>query len=113
MELLPLAASEDESSRPSVSSGKDDTQQWMRVTAAGTLAASGVLLMAGKRRAGLVTAAAGTALVVIDQQDTVCAWWNRLPEYLAEAQSVLTSLQSTVDELSAQGDRLRTAFERK
>ena len=44
---------------------------WVQMAAAGTLAASGALLIAGKRRAGLVTAMTGTALVMLDQQDVV------------------------------------------
>ena len=112
MVVVPLAPSENESIRPSASSGKIDSKYWVRVAAAGSLAASGVLLMAGKRRAGLAVAAAGTALVVLEQQDTVRLWWNRMPEYLAEAHSMLTRVQGAVDELAAQGDRLRSILSR-
>lgn len=108
MVVVPLAPTENESTRPSETAQNCDTKYWVRVAAAGSLAASGVLLMANKRRAGLAVAAAGTALVVLDQQETVRVWWNRLPEYLAEVQSILNRVQGAVDELSAQGERLRT-----
>jgi hypothetical protein len=112
MVVVPLAASETESTHTSGNAGGIDTKYWIRVAAAGSLAASGVLMMAGKRRAGLAVAAAGTALVVLDQQDTVRVWWNRLPEYLGEVQQVLTRVQGAVDELSAQGERLRSVLSR-
>lgn len=112
MVVVPLAASENLSATPSDSGQTADSRYWVRVAAAGSLAAGGVLLMAGKRRAGLVVAVAGTALTIVDQQETVRTWWNRLPGYLEEVQSVLTRVQGTVDELSAQGERLRTILSR-
>ena len=108
MVVVPLATPENESTRPSLTPDSGDARYWLRVAAAGSLATSGVLLMAGKRRAGLAVAAAGTALVVLEQQDTVRTWWNRLPEYLGEVQSILNRVQGAVDELSVQGERLRT-----
>jgi hypothetical protein len=80
---------------------------WVRIAAAGTLAASGALLVAGKRRAGLLTAVTGTALVMLDQQEVVSKWWNALPAYLDEVQGVLGRAQAAVDDLSMQGEKLR------
>jgi hypothetical protein len=112
MVVVPLAATGNDPLTSAPVSGKPDSVCWLRVAAAGALATSGVLLMARKHRAGLAMAAAGTALTVIDQQDTVRAWWNRLPGYLEELQSVLTRAQGAVDELSAQGERLRHILSR-
>ena len=83
--------------------------RWVRVAAAGALALSGVLLMAGKTRAGLVAAAGGTALAMIDQPDTMKTWWNTLPIYLEEIQSVLTRVQGAVDDIAAEREKLRRA----
>ena len=80
---------------------------WIRYAAAGTLAASGALLATGKRRAGLVTAVTGTALAMLDQQEVVNAWWNALPRYLEEVQGFLGRAQTAVEDLSAQGQKLR------
>ncbi len=80
---------------------------WIRYAGAGTLAASGALLATGKRRAGLVAAVAGTVLVMIDQQEVVNAWWNALPGYLEEIQGFLGRAQTAVEDLSAQGQKLR------
>ena len=44
---------------------------WIRYAAVGTLAASGVLLVTGQRRIGLIAAVSGAALALMDQQDVV------------------------------------------
>ncbi len=92
--------------------GEADSRRWVGMIAAGTLAASGALLVTGKRRAGLVTAIAGAALAMLDQQDVVCKWWNALPAYLEEVQGMLNSAQAAVNDLSAQGEKLRRVLNR-
>jgi len=88
MVVVPLAASENQSARPSTSSGRIDSRYWVRV------------------------AAAGTALVILDQREAVRRWWSNLPGYLEEVQSVLGRVQGAVDELAVQGERLRNVLER-
>lgn len=80
---------------------------WVSITAAGTLVAGGAMILCGKPRAGLVTAAAGTALVMLDQQETVRTWWNVLPSYLAEIQNGLGRVQTALEDISAQRERLQ------
>jgi hypothetical protein len=80
---------------------------WLLYAAAGTLMAGGVLLATGNRRAGLAVAASGAALAMLDQQETVVACWDALPGYLNEIQDFLSRVQGTVDEISAQGAKLR------
>ncbi len=48
---------------------KCDSINWVRFASAATLIAGGALLLGGKRRAGLLAAATGTALRSLDQQD--------------------------------------------
>lgn len=84
-----------------------DSRHWVGMVAAGTLMASGALLIAGKRRAGLVTAVSGVALTMLDQQDVVSRWWNTLPAYLEEIQGVLCRAQTAVEDLTVQGEKLR------
>jgi hypothetical protein len=107
MVVVPLAATGNASETSVPVSRKPESMCWVRVAAAGALATSGVLLMARKHRAGLAMAVAGTALTILDQQETVRDLWNRLPGHLENLQGVLTRAQSAVDELSAQGERLR------
>jgi hypothetical protein len=80
--------------------------------AVGALLAGGALLLTGRRRAGMVTAVSGAALVMLDQQEVLRAWWNALPGYLEETQQLLGRVQSAVDELSAQRERLRKVLAR-
>lgn len=85
---------------------------WIRYAAAGTLAAGGALLVSGRRRAGLVTAISGAVLAMIDQEEAVCAWWNALPGCLDEIQDLLGRTQTAIEDLSAQGQKLRRALGR-
>jgi hypothetical protein len=84
----------------------------VRIAAAGTLLASGVLLVAGKRRAGLATAVTGAALAMLDQKEIVSRWWNALPGQLDEIQRVLGRTQAAVEDLSVQGEKLRRVLRR-
>ena len=95
-----------------VSCADDAKMSWVRIAAAGTLAASGALLVAGKRRAGLLTAVTGAALVMLDQQEVVSQWWNALPACLEEMQGMLGRAQAAVDDLSVQGEKLRRVLGR-
>jgi hypothetical protein len=110
MVVVPLTMPANEADAARRSSGANssgaDSMNWIRVAAAGTLATSGVLLVTGRRRAGLLAAASGTALAMLDQKQMVRAWWEALPGYLAEVQSMLGRVQGAVDELSAQRDKL-------
>jgi len=90
-----------------------ETRYWIRTAAAGTLAASGVLLLSGKHRAGLVAAASGTALAMLDQKETVRSWWKMLPGYLDDIQRLLRQAQDTVDELATQREKLRRILARE
>jgi hypothetical protein len=85
---------------------ESETNTWARYAAAGSLLAGGILLITGNRRAGLVTAAAGAALAVLDQQETVKEWWNALPGYIESVQNVLGEVEGTVAEVSLQRERL-------
>ncbi|MGB6744934.1 MAG: hypothetical protein WBE38_14905 [Terracidiphilus sp.] len=99
-------------SKPAKNSGEapracgPQSLSWVSMVAAGTLAAGGALLVSGQRRAGLVTAATGTALAMLDQQETVRTWWNALPAYLAETQDMLARVQAVLDDIAAQRERL-------
>jgi hypothetical protein len=89
---------------------KDKSAEWIRYAAAGALAASGALLVSGRRKASLMTAISGTALVMIDQQDAVREWWNRLPGFLQELHELLGRAEDAVEDLSTQSQRLRSAL---
>jgi hypothetical protein len=85
---------------------KSDSVHWVRIASAATLIASGALLLSGQRRAGLVAAATGTTLVLLDQKETVKRWWDALPGYIGNTQRILSQVQETVDEIAAQREKL-------
>jgi hypothetical protein len=90
--------------------GESCQVNWVTMVAAATLAAGGALMVCGRPRAGLVTAASGMALTLLDQQETVVSWWNALPNYLAEIQGILSRVQETLDDVSEQHERLHQAL---
>jgi hypothetical protein len=79
---------------------------WTRIAAASGLVAGGILLITGNRRSGLVTAASGTALALLDQKETVRAWWDALPGYIEGVQQVLGQVEKAVAEVAVQRERL-------
>ncbi|MGO8758185.1 MAG: hypothetical protein ACLQG3_08685 [Terracidiphilus sp.] len=111
MVVVPLEkkAKESEGALPG---GLKNSANWIRIAAAGTLAASGTLLLTGKRRAGLVAAVSGTALVMLDQQEAIREWWEMLPGFLGELQDLLNKAQIAVDDVSEESQKLRKALGR-
>lgn len=85
----------------------EPTQEWLRIGAGCTLLGGALLLLAGKRRAGLVVTAAGSVLAMLDQKETVKEWWNVLPGYLETTQDMLEEAQNTIDDVMAKRDRLK------
>ncbi len=91
---------------------KDDSVSWIRIASAATLVTGGALLLSGKRRAGLMAAATGTALAMLDQKDVLGAWWKVLPSYIGQVQVLLTQAEGAVEEFAAQRERLGKALGR-
>jgi hypothetical protein len=86
--------------------GRADSGRWVGMVAAGTLMASAALFVAGKRRAGLVTALSGAVLAMIDQREVVSKYWNALPGCLDRIQGVVGRAQAAVEDLTVQGEKL-------
>ena len=83
---------------------------WLGIAVGGTFLAGALLLLSGKKQAGLAVTAGAMALTLVDQQGTVREWWNALPKYLDDAQRLLDQAQNTVDDLASKRDRLREMF---
>jgi uncharacterized protein YjeT (DUF2065 family) len=88
-------------------------QEWLRISGGCTMLAGALLLLAGKRRAGLLTTAAGTVLTVLDQKETVKECWNALPGYLETAQQMLDEAQHTIDDIAAKRDKVMSLLGRQ
>jgi hypothetical protein len=85
---------------------------WMRVGVGCTLLTGSLLLLAGKRKAGLLATFAGTALAILEHQDLVSEWWNSLPGYLNDAQRKLDQATNAVEDLTAKGEQVKSLFTR-
>jgi hypothetical protein len=74
--------------------------------------AAGFLLLSGQRRAGMVAAASGTALAMLDQQETLHSWWNALLGYIDQVQELLGQVQDTVNDIAVKREALRRVLAR-
>jgi hypothetical protein len=83
---------------------------WMSIGVSASLLAGSLLLLTGKRKAGLLATAAGTALAMLDNREIVAAWWEALPQHLQKAQEILDQTQQTIDDLSAKRDKIMEMF---
>jgi hypothetical protein len=83
---------------------------WMRIGVGASLLTGSLLLLTGKRKAGLVVTAAGTALAILDNREFVSEWWDALPHHLQKAQHMLEQTQQTIDDLTAKRDKVMALF---
>jgi hypothetical protein len=51
-------------------------------------------------------------LAILDQQETVKAWWEALPGYIDKVQHVLGQVEQTVSEVAAQRERIHRILSR-
>src|SRR5271170_3889086 len=85
---------------------------WTRSLAAGTLLTSAVLLVLGKRKAALAVAAAGGAVALIEDPETVRRFWNDIPEYVKAGQRLLARVEGLAEQAAEQGERLKDLLRR-
>jgi hypothetical protein len=91
---------------------KTKETDWVGIAVGGTFLTGALLLLSGKKKAGLAVTVGGMALTLLDQQETIREWWNTLPKYLDEAQRLLDQAQNTIEDLASKRDRLRSMFNR-
>lgn len=112
MVVVPLTQqTKDQSLAPHTSNV--EVANWTRVAAAGAIVTGGLLLLTGWRRTGMLTAVAGTALTMLDQEDTIREWWSVVPGYIEDVQRVLSQVESTVDDIEAKRESLRQILSRR
>ena len=85
-----------------------ESYPWLHYAAGGALLLGGILLVSGKRRAGLLSTITGAALAMLDQQDAVQAWWVALPGLVDDASRMLHQVEGVVESLDAQREKIRT-----
>jgi hypothetical protein len=91
---------------------KSESMNWIGFAAGGSLVAAGLLLLVGERRAGMVAAASGTALAMLNEKETLLSWWNTMPGYIEQVQRVLNQVQATVDDVDAKREALHRVLAR-
>ena len=85
-------------------------QDWLRIGVGASLLTGSLLLLTGKRKAGLIVTAAGTALAILEHKEIVADWWEQLPRHLEKAQQMLEQTQQTIDDLSRKRDQVMSMF---
>jgi hypothetical protein len=80
--------------------------------AAGTLLASAVLLVTGKRKAAIAVAAAGAAVALLEDPDGVRRFWGDVPSYVQAGQKLLARVEGLVEQAAEQGIRLKDVLKR-
>lgn len=90
-----------------------DSVDWAKVAACGSLVAGGLMLLSGQKRAGLVMAAAGTALAMLDHEEALRQWWEALPGYVDRAQYMFEQVREVVDDITEKGESLRRVISRE
>ncbi len=106
MVIIPLSEPAFDSERRPAAD-ESESVNWVGFTAGTTLAIAGMLLISGNRRAGLLAAATGTALIALDQQDALRSWWNALPVYIDQVQGIIGQVQDTVNDVAVKREALR------
>jgi hypothetical protein len=111
MVVVPLSKPDNESAM-TPESEKSEPMNWIGFAAGGSLVAAGLLLLVGERRAGMVAAASGTALAMLNEKETLLSWWNAMPGYIDQVQRVLSQVQATVDDVDAKREALHRVLAR-
>jgi hypothetical protein len=111
MVVVPLSKPENDSD---VTPGTEKSEpiNWIGFAAGGSLVAAGLLLLVGERRAGMVAAASGTALAMLNEKETLLSWWNAMPGYIDQVQRVLNQVQASVEEVDAKREALHRVLAR-
>lgn len=79
---------------------------WTRGLATGSLIAGAILLVSGKRRAGIAFTAVGAAAALLEDVEGTRELWNSIPTYIESGQQVLNRVEKFVEDLAEQGERV-------
>ena len=89
---------------------EDSLEGWKRLAVWGSIAAGGVLLMTGRKTAGLVLAGAGLAALAAENPEKFEEVWERGPQYVKHATRLMSMLGVLGDYFA---DRTRRAHRRE
>jgi hypothetical protein len=106
MPIAQLPANASEFAHKLKSAKLTENLTWTRGLATGSLIAGAILLVTGKRRAGIALTAIGATAALLEDVDGTRELWNSIPEYIESGQQVLNRVERFVEELSEQGERV-------
>lgn len=86
---------------------------WVKIATCGSLVSGALLLLSGQKRAGLVMAASGTVLAMLDHEETIRLWWDALPGYVERAQFMVEQVREVVDDITEKGEAMRRVLSRE
>lgn len=85
---------------------------WTRTAAVGSLITGAVLLAQGKRKAGIAATTVGAAFILLEDPKDAKALWDSIPGHLDNGKRLLNRFENFIEELSAQGGKLRSFLEK-
>lgn len=112
MDLAAVPDRENRSARVS-EMRRSEEFDWVKIAAGGALITGALLMMTGKKRAGLVMAASGTALAMLDHEETLRQWWEALPGYVDRAQWMFERVQDVMEDITEKGEAMRRVLKRE
>ena len=95
-----------------IAKSKRHEPDWVGIGAGSAFLAGALLLLSGRKKAGIAVTAGAMTLTLLDQQATLKEWWNTLPKYLDDAESVLDKALKTIENLGSKRDKLRSFFDK-
>ncbi|MGB8889915.1 MAG: hypothetical protein WCC87_24540 [Candidatus Korobacteraceae bacterium] len=80
-------------------------QSWKRVIIFGSIGAGAVLVLTGRRPAGMAVAAAGLAVLASEYPEKFEAVWENAPDYLQKGMQIFSTLQKLGEGFAEEAER--------
>ena len=71
-----------------------------------------MLLVLGKRKSAIAVAAAGGAVALIEDPESVRRFWNDIPNYVQAGQRMLGRLEGLIEQVAEQGSQFKDVLKR-
>lgn len=90
----------------------ESCEHWMRSLAVTSLITGAVLLARGRRKAGLVVSAAGTAMALLENPNQAASFWQSIPSRLQSGKRLLSQAEGFVEEMEIQKEKFFSLLDR-
>ncbi len=82
-------------------------QGWKKALIIGSLTAGALLILKGRRPAGMALAAAGTALLAAEYPDAFERIWEKAPEYVYRGTQIFSTFSRIAERIAQETSRVR------